>query len=103
MAKKSVTPDQVLEALERVKGPDLDGNIVALGLVSEVVVQDGKVYFSIKVDPEHAFQMHDQLSNQRFTWQGDRHFVRLDPHSAPAHIFVVRRRSRDERDFDYFL
>ena len=29
MAKKSVTPEQVLKALERVKGPDLDGNIVA--------------------------------------------------------------------------
>lgn len=57
MAKKSVTPDQVLEALERVKGPDLDGNIVALGLVSEVVVQDGKVYFSIKVDPDRAEQL----------------------------------------------
>jgi starch synthase (maltosyl-transferring) len=47
--------------------------------------------------------MHDLLSNQRFLWQGGRHFIRLDPHSVPAHVFVVRRRMRDERDFDYFL
>lgn len=53
--------------------------------------------------PSRGFQMHDLLSGQRFIWQGDWHYVRLDPHSAPAHIFVVRRRHGDERDFDYFL
>lgn len=58
---------------------------------------------SVGVKDGQAFQMHDLLSGQRFTWQGDWHYVRLDPHSAPAHIFVVRRRHGDERDFDYFL
>ncbi len=58
---------------------------------------------SIDVEPSHSFQMHDLLSNQRFLWQGTHHFLRLDPHSVPAHIFIVRRRVRDERDFDYFL
>ncbi|MFM9926853.1 alpha-1,4-glucan--maltose-1-phosphate maltosyltransferase [Variovorax sp. H27-G14] len=53
--------------------------------------------------PSRSFQMHDVLSGQRFIWQGDWHYVRLDPQSAPAHIFVVRRRHGDERDFDYFL
>jgi starch synthase (maltosyl-transferring) len=58
---------------------------------------------SVGVKDGRAFQMHDLLSGQRFTWQGDWHYVRLDPHSVPAHIFVVRRRHGDERDFDYFL
>ena len=58
---------------------------------------------SIGVEPGESFQMHDLLSNQRFMWQGEFHFVQLDPHTVPAHIFVVRRRSRTERDFDYFL
>ncbi|KLN56476.1 alpha-1,4-glucan--maltose-1-phosphate maltosyltransferase [Variovorax paradoxus] len=58
---------------------------------------------SVGVDRSRAFQMHDLLSGQRFIWQGDWHYVKLDPHSAPAHIFVVRRRHGDERDFDYFL
>jgi starch synthase (maltosyl-transferring) len=59
---------------------------------------------SVGVSPaSRSFQMHDLLSGQRYIWQGDWHYVRLDPHSAPAHIFVVRRRHGDERDFDYFL
>jgi len=58
---------------------------------------------TIKVDPAHPFQMHDQLSNQRFNWSGRHHYIRLDPLGSPAHIFVVRRRTRDERDFDYYL
>jgi len=58
---------------------------------------------SVGVKDGQPFQMHDLLSGQRFTWQGDWHYVRLDPHSVPAHIFVVRRRHGDERDFDYFL
>ncbi len=69
-------------------------------------VQSGWVHLepaSVGVEPSHSFQMHDLLSNQRFLWQGTHHFVRLDPHSVPAHIFLVRRRIRDERDFDYFV
>lgn len=31
--------DQVVERLRRVKGPDLDGNIVDLGLVSDVLIK----------------------------------------------------------------
>lgn len=58
---------------------------------------------SIGVEASHSFQMHDLLSDQRFLWQGREHFIRLDPQSVPAHIFVVRRRLRDERDFDYFV
>jgi len=69
-------------------------------------VQSGWVHLdpaSIDTDDGHPFQMHDLLSNQRFMWQGHHHYVQLDPHSVPAHVFVVRRRVRDERDFDYFL
>jgi starch synthase (maltosyl-transferring) len=58
---------------------------------------------SVNVDRSRPFQMHDLLSGQRFIWQGGWHYVKLDPHSVPAHIFVVRRRHGDERDFDYFL
>ena len=55
------------------------------------------------VEPGHNFQMHDLLSNRRFTWEGGHHFIQLDPASIPAHVMVLRRRSRDERDFDYFF
>ena len=37
------------------------------------------------------------------TFQIPRLFVRLDPQSAPAHIFRLRRLARTEHDFDYFV
>lgn len=53
----SVTEAQVLEALKRVKGPDLESNIVDLGLVSEILIKDGRVYFSITIDPKRAEEL----------------------------------------------
>jgi starch synthase (maltosyl-transferring) len=52
---------------------------------------------------EPPVQLHDLLSDARYFSQGRRLFVRLDPSSAPAHIFRLRRRARTEHDFDYFL
>jgi len=48
---------QVIERLRRVKGPDLDGNIVDLGLVSDILVKDGRVYFSITVPASRAEEL----------------------------------------------
>jgi ATP-binding protein involved in chromosome partitioning len=53
----SFSKNEVLEALRRVKGPDLDGNIVDLGLVSEIQVQDSRVYFAITVPPARAEEL----------------------------------------------
>jgi ATP-binding protein involved in chromosome partitioning len=52
-----LTKERVLEALKRVKGPDLKDNIVAQGLVSEIVIHKGKVYFAIQVDPARAGEL----------------------------------------------
>jgi ATP-binding protein involved in chromosome partitioning len=51
------TKEQVLEALKRIKGPDLKGNIVDLGLVSQVLIKDGRVYFAITVPKERAAEL----------------------------------------------
>jgi ATP-binding protein involved in chromosome partitioning len=50
----SLSKEQVLERLRQVKGPDLEGNIVDLGLVSEILLKDGRVSFSITVPAEQA-------------------------------------------------
>ena len=50
----SPTKAAVLQALRAVPGPDGTGNIVDLGLVSEVVIANAKVYFSITVPAEAA-------------------------------------------------
>jgi ATP-binding protein involved in chromosome partitioning len=52
-----VSKDAVIQALKRIKGPDLEGNIVDLGLVSEVLIRDGKVYFSITVPAARAEEL----------------------------------------------
>lgn len=49
-----LTRETVRQALENVKGPDLEGNIVDLGMVSDIFISDGKVYFSINVPAERA-------------------------------------------------
>jgi ATP-binding protein involved in chromosome partitioning len=54
---ETLTKDQILAALKGVKGPDLSSNIVSLGLVSEVVINKGKVYFAISVDPARATEL----------------------------------------------
>ena len=46
-----LTKEAVLEALKRVKGPGAQADIVAQGLVSEIVIHKGKVYFAIHADP----------------------------------------------------
>jgi ATP-binding protein involved in chromosome partitioning len=53
----SPTTDQILERLRRVKGPGLEGNIVDLGLVSEILLKDGRVSFSITVPAERAREL----------------------------------------------
>ncbi|MBL0370743.1 iron-sulfur cluster carrier protein ApbC [Rhizobium sp. KVB221] len=52
-----VTSKDVLEKLKTVRGPDMEGNIVDLGLVSDVFISDGKAYFSITVPAERAKEL----------------------------------------------
>ena len=53
----AIDKTRLLEQLKRVKGPDLTDNIVDLGLVSEIVVADSKVFFSITVPAERAEEL----------------------------------------------
>jgi ATP-binding protein involved in chromosome partitioning len=53
----SLSKDQIVERLRRVKGPDMQGNIVDLGLVSEILLKDGRVSFSITVPAERADEL----------------------------------------------
>ena len=55
------------------------------------------------LDAEQPFQVHDLLSGARYLWHGLRNYVELNPQIVPAHILRIRRRTRTERDFDYYL
>jgi len=55
------------------------------------------------LDLDHPFQVQDLLTNAYYRWDGPRNYIEINPHSAPAHIFRVRRWLRTEQDFDYYM
>lgn len=52
-----VTSKDVLAQLSKVKGPDLKSDIVSLGMVENVLVNEGKVIFSINVPANRAQEL----------------------------------------------
>ncbi len=52
-----VTKEAVLKRLSMVKGPDLESDLVSLGLVSDIFISDGRVIFSITVPAERAQEL----------------------------------------------
>ena len=50
----SVSKEAVLETLKTIKGPDFEGDIVSLGLISDIFIANSKVFFSITVPAERA-------------------------------------------------
>lgn len=69
-------------------------------------VQEGMLEVPLEefgIGKNEVFQVHELLFDNRFLWQGRRNFVRLDPAESPAQIFLLRRKLRTERDFDYFM
>jgi starch synthase (maltosyl-transferring) len=42
---------------------------------------------SLGLDPIKPYRAHDLLTDARYTWNGSRNFVRLDPAAAAAHLF----------------
>lgn len=53
------------------------------------------------IGPNEPFQLQDQLTGKRLLWQGRRNYVELK--DFPASLFSVLRRTRSEKDFDYYL
>ncbi|UCI26147.1 Mrp/NBP35 family ATP-binding protein [Mesorhizobium sp. B2-8-5] len=53
----TVTKESVVERLKTVNGPDFTGNIVDLGMVSEIFIADSKVFFSITVPAARAQEL----------------------------------------------
>jgi starch synthase (maltosyl-transferring) len=53
-------------------------------------VQSGWVDFGFGGE---AFEVQDLLGGGRYTWNGDKNYVELNPHALPAHVFLVQRRA----------
>ncbi len=84
-----------------------DGSNVVLTVVNldYFHTQSGWIDLSLdrlRLAPSDTFQVLDQLTGQRYLWQGPRNYVELSPEKSPAHIFRILRRVRSEKDFDYY-
>jgi starch synthase (maltosyl-transferring) len=56
-------------------------------------VQSGWLSFdpaSLGLASDGPFEVLDLLTDQTFTWRGDRHFIMLDPQKVPAHVLSIR-------------
>ncbi|MDG2284922.1 MAG: iron-sulfur cluster carrier protein ApbC [Alphaproteobacteria bacterium] len=49
-----VTEAQILDVLRSVRDPELDKDIVSLGIVTGLVIKDGNIGFAIEVDPKRG-------------------------------------------------
>lgn len=67
--------------------------------------QNSFVYVPIAdygIKPDETYQVHDVLTDKRYLWKGERNYVDLDPASEPANVFVLRKWTAKEQDFDYY-
>ncbi|HET7728953.1 MAG TPA: alpha-1,4-glucan--maltose-1-phosphate maltosyltransferase [Usitatibacter sp.] len=62
---------------------NLDPHQVQSGFVTVDLAELG-------LDVGVAYEVRDALTGAQYTWYGSRNFVRLDPASAPAHVFALR-------------
>lgn len=52
---------------------------------------------------DRSFRVHDMFGGDSYLWHGEQHFIQLNPHILPAHIFHVRSDVSSEHDFPYYL
>jgi starch synthase (maltosyl-transferring) len=67
-----------------------DNQVLVIVNLDTRFVQSGWVEFGFGGE---AFEVQDLLGGRRYTWQGDKNYVELNPHALPAHVFLVHRRT----------
>src|SRR5205814_1319469 len=74
--------------------PARDNIILVVLNLDAFMMRSSYIYVPIAefgLNEGEAYQVHDLLTEDRYTWYGSRNYVELDPHTRPAHIFRVRR------------
>ncbi|HOY69060.1 MAG TPA: alpha-1,4-glucan--maltose-1-phosphate maltosyltransferase [Candidatus Ozemobacteraceae bacterium] len=54
------------------------------------------------IKPDETYQVHDVLTDKRYLWKGEKNYIDLDPAGEPANVFVLRKWTAREQDFDYY-
>jgi len=85
---------------------DFSNIIVVVANLDSFHTQSGWLTVPIQklgIEPGQSYLVHDLLGDDKYIWQGERNYVELNPHIAPAHIFSIKKRLRRETDFDYYM
>ena len=64
----AISKDAVLDRLRTIQGPDFEGDIVSLGLVSDIFIAEGKVFFSVTVPAEAGTRTGTASRGGRAPW-----------------------------------
>lgn len=72
---------------------NLDSNYTESGWLTLPIEKYG-------IQHQESFPVHDLLNNEHYIWQGERNFIKLDPHHSPAHIFLIQTRIHHEQDYE---
>ncbi len=85
--------------------PDAKDSLVVVVNLDPHHVQSGWVRLDLErmgMKAGASYVVHDLLSDQWYTWHGERNYVQLDPQVMPAHILRVQGQQRTERDFEQY-
>jgi starch synthase (maltosyl-transferring) len=90
------TDNTQLLAYSRTDASGQDTLLVIVNL-DDQHAQSGWLMFDpvlLGLPPNAPFTVHDLITGQQFSWQGQRHFIMLAPATAPAHICHILRPDR---------
>lgn len=71
-----------------------DSIIIVIVNLDPFRTHDSFVYLPIErfgIQPQESYQVLDLITGARFRWQGEKNYVRLDPHVEVAHILRLQR------------
>jgi len=74
---------------------DASNVIICVVNLDAAYTQSGMLWLPVEewgIAPDEPYQVHDLLSDARYTWQGPSNFVQLNPNVIPAHVLRLRRR-----------
>jgi starch synthase (maltosyl-transferring) len=80
--------------------PARDSMILVVVNLDVVLTQNSYIHVPLAefgIGESEPYQVHDLLTDERYTWTGSRNYVELNPETRPAHIFRIRRSVADGR------
>ncbi|MCT7949731.1 alpha-1,4-glucan--maltose-1-phosphate maltosyltransferase [Ancylothrix sp. C2] len=72
---------------------DLSDIILVVVNLDPFNTQSGWMYLPLQtfgIDASQAYELHDLLNDEHYTWRGEYNYLELNPYQKPAHIFWLR-------------